>query len=460
MQVFFYAVIYTEFCILIFDPYLKGMNEMIHRLLAVILLCIVPCASAQPYSITRVFGSPAPGWEFVYSHDLGGPLNSFTVTSPNFQGFNGFEFDRPRDRVVMIGTETGSARLISVDPSFDPASQILLRTGLDESAIGVDVDPDTGRIYWWENDEILSVNSDGTGTPIVEADNVPEPLLLEIDASRGFYVMLDYPALDLVVGQLNGVSSPAPTTVPDQLTGSVTRFGFAIDPITGHIYWSEYQSPSGFTGDTSAIYRLPHDNLGATPQLVFGTEIPTLSPAPFYYGLSVIDDQLATITYSTIWAEFSAPMLNIVNTTTNQVSVEPIDLAFLDVELDYYVQPILQHPVGAVVDQGGGYVLEVIPSDELSTFQWFRNGNPVLDTSRITGSTTSKLAITDAMLSDTDTYTCTVMAPNGDQQSSEEAIFAVRGSQEPECIPDINGDGELDFFDVSAFLQAFGIGCP
>lgn len=428
---------------------------------ALMILCCGSLAHAQPYSITRVYGSPAPGWEFVYSHDLGGPLNSFTITSPNFQAFNGFEFDRPRDRVVMIGTQTGSARLVSVDPSFDPASQIILRDGLDESAIGVDVDSETGRIYWWENDEILSVNPNGTGTPIVEADNVPEPLLLEIDASRGFYAMLDFPSLDLLVGQLNGVSSPAPTTIPDQLSGSVSRFGFAIEPTTGNIYWSEYQPPSGITGDASAIYRLPHDNLGATPQLVFGSETPTIfSPTPYYYGLSVIDDQLATITYSTIWPDFSAPMLNIVNTTTNQVSVEPIDFAFLDMELDYYVAPILQHPVGAVVDQGDGYVLEVFPSDDQSTFQWFRNGVQVQDTSRITGSTTSKLAITDAMFSDTDTYTCTVIASNGDQQSSNQAIFAVRGSQEPECVPDINGDGEIDFFDISAFLQAFAIGCP
>jgi hypothetical protein len=31
---------------------------------------------------------------------------------------------------------------------------------------------------------------------------------------------------------------------------------------------------------------------------------------------------------------------------------------------------------------------------------------------------------------------------------------------EPECAADVNGDGELDFFDVSAFLQLFGMGCP
>ena len=30
----------------------------------------------------------------------------------------------------------------------------------------------------------------------------------------------------------------------------------------------------------------------------------------------------------------------------------------------------------------------------------------------------------------------------------------------PACIADLNGDGELDFLDISAFLQAYTDGCP
>lgn len=30
----------------------------------------------------------------------------------------------------------------------------------------------------------------------------------------------------------------------------------------------------------------------------------------------------------------------------------------------------------------------------------------------------------------------------------------------PECLPDLNNDGVLDFFDVSAYLTAFSNGCP
>lgn len=36
----------------------------------------------------------------------------------------------------------------------------------------------------------------------------------------------------------------------------------------------------------------------------------------------------------------------------------------------------------------------------------------------------------------------------------------VDGPPEPECIADINGDGELNFFDISAYLAEFTNGCP
>ena len=39
-------------------------------------------------------------------------------------------------------------------------------------------------------------------------------------------------------------------------------------------------------------------------------------------------------------------------------------------------------------------------------------------------------------------------------------IRVVDGPPEPECIADLNNDGVLDFFDVSAYLQIFSDGCP
>jgi len=40
------------------------------------------------------------------------------------------------------------------------------------------------------------------------------------------------------------------------------------------------------------------------------------------------------------------------------------------------------------------------------------------------------------------------------------SVRIVEGPPEPECLADINKDGQLNFFDVSAYLQLFGNGCP
>jgi len=39
------------------------------------------------------------------------------------------------------------------------------------------------------------------------------------------------------------------------------------------------------------------------------------------------------------------------------------------------------------------------------------------------------------------------------------SVYLFSAPQEA-CVPDINGDGTLNFFDISAFLQAFSAGCP
>lgn len=431
---------------------------MRQSVLGLIISLFGSLAHAQPYSVTRVFGIPAPDFPAMYSFDVGGGFDSFTITSPVFEGFNGLEYDRPRERVVLIGTETGAARLVSVNASLEPSSLTILRSGLDENASQVDVDPETGRIYWWENGEILSVNPDGSGAKIVEADNVPEPVLLEIDVDRGFYMMLSFLGSEIMIGELAGASSPAPTMIPEQLSGTV--LGIAIEPLTGDLHWSEYLPIFGFTGDASAVYRLPYDNLMATPEIVIGSGVPSLVPKPAYYGVAAIADQVVVTTYSFVYTDFQSPMLNIMNTTTGEFTAEPIPTQFLSMDLDYYISPIIQQPVGAVVDRGDNALLEVIASDMQSTFQWYRNGVPVQDTGRIMGATTNELMISNSMLSDTDTYSCMVTTSAGDQQTSDEALFAVRGTQEPECIPDLNDDGRLNFFDVSVFLQLFGAGCP
>ncbi len=426
---------------------------MIQRAFALLVLCFTSMAHAQPYYITDIFGQDSFP-DYVFSQSIDGFASLYTIDAPDFQGFSGTDFDRPRERVVMIAKETGSARLISINPSLDETSMVVLRNGLDENATKVHVDPDTGRIYWWENDEILSVNSDGTGTPIVEADNVPEPSDLDIDSDRGFYAIIS--SSELMMGDLSGVSSPPPTLIPREMSGG-GQIGVGINPVSGDIYWTEVNEGSGLTGSASAVYVVSHNTPLAGGQLILGSEDFFLGLVQLYRDVAAIGNQVAATSSAALFME---PKLTIFNTTTNQVTLVLEDAVTMGISINFDVDPIVQHPISKIVDLGTTGTLEVNPSDGLSTFQWFRNGTPLTDDGRISGTTTNKLIINDAMFSDTNTYTCGVMASNGDQQMSDEVIFAVRGSQAPDCIADINNDGRLNFLDISEYLSQYSSGCP
>jgi len=419
--------------------------------LSIATALLLSSAAHAQHTITRAF---APAFTSLVSQDTDGSFNLLTIDAPDFQSFAGLDYDRTRQRVVFIAKETSSARLVTVDASLDPASLLTIREGIDINAQEVYVDPDSGRIYWWENDEIISVNHDGTGTPIVEADNVPEPENMDIDTDRGFYAVIS--SDDLMIGNLDGVSSAPPTLIPHQMSGGV-QLGLAIEPRSGDIYWTELDEAGGFTGTASAVYRVPHNTPLATPERLLGSEVHLLGLVQIFFDVAVVGDQLAAGSSRGLGQD---PLLTILNTTTNRITHEIESLAIDGLAIAYDVDPILNHPVNAIANQGTTQSFEVNPSDELSTYQWSRNGSPLIDDGRISGSTENKLIINNAMLSDSDTYTCTVTTSLGESQTSNHAIFAVRGSTEPVCEADWTNDGELDFFDVSAFLQALLAGCP
>lgn len=421
---------------------------------AVILTLCSSIAQAQhPYSVTRAFGADIwPGYFYVQNFD--GTITPLTIDAPDFVGFSGFDFDRPRNRVVLIAAETGSARLISVSPSLDPGSIVNLRIGLDPGAQRVHVDPVTGRVYWWENDEILSVGSDGTGALVVEADNVPEPADMDIDADRGFYVIVS--SGDVMMGDLDGVGTASPTLIPHQMSGG-NQVGVGINPVSGDIYWTEVYDAGVINGAASAVYRVPHTNPLGAAELMLGTEDLFMGLIPQYQDIAVIGNQLAAASMTGI---LQGQTLTILNTTTSQIVDVLTPAVTTGISIDFTVDPIIHQPVGLIVDQGSTGALEVGSSDALSTFQWYRNGSPVIEDGRVSGVTTNKLVIDDAIASDTDTYACSVTTSGGEHQVSDAVVFAVRGSQEPFCDADLNGDGEVNFFDVSVFLNAYNFGCP
>ncbi len=120
---------------------------------------------------------------------------------------------------------------------------------------------------------------------------------------------------------------------------------------------------------------------------------------------------------------------------------------------------IAQHPAPLTVVDAGAPVTLSVTLGEVGrppfSFQWMRNGEPISDDGTITGAMTDTLTISQAMSTDSDVYTVVVSNESG-QVTSNLGALLVRQA----CRADLNNDGSLNFFDVSAFLTAFSAGCP
>ncbi|MCA9304815.1 MAG: immunoglobulin domain-containing protein [Phycisphaerales bacterium] len=91
------------------------------------------------------------------------------------------------------------------------------------------------------------------------------------------------------------------------------------------------------------------------------------------------------------------------------------------------------------------------------TYQWRRDGVDVVDGNGVSGATTGTLGFTASPATE-GVYDCVATNSRG-SAVSEQAFIVVR--EDPNaCTADLNGDGLLNFFDVSVFLTAYGAGCP
>lgn len=127
----------------------------------------------------------------------------------------------------------------------------------------------------------------------------------------------------------------------------------------------------------------------------------------------------------------------------------------------YQLSPsILQQPVGVVVNPGETAVFDIVAGNAADVqYQWRRGGIPLVDAGNISGATTPTLSIV-AGVSDEGAYDCLVTAaPGGPETQSVPVVLAVLTDANP-CVADLNGDGVLNFFDVSVFLSAYSAGCP
>lgn len=120
-----------------------------------------------------------------------------------------------------------------------------------------------------------------------------------------------------------------------------------------------------------------------------------------------------------------------------------------------YAPIITQQPVGVLSSVGGSdVVFAVVAGAYAESYQWRFNGDEIFD---------------DADFSDTDTATLTVVPSEGTQgvydvvvsnAHTSTASTAVVLGVENLCPADFTGDGLLNFFDISTFLQLFAAGCP
>lgn len=121
--------------------------------------------------------------------------------------------------------------------------------------------------------------------------------------------------------------------------------------------------------------------------------------------------------------------------------------------------PVLIQPSGLVVEPGETAEFELRLIDPVGvTYQWRRNGVALADAGHISGSSTPVLRIV-AGPDDVALYDCVFARSYGPDRSSDAAALAVLPDPNA-CYPDANGDGVLDFFDISRFIIEFGRGCP
>jgi len=120
--------------------------------------------------------------------------------------------------------------------------------------------------------------------------------------------------------------------------------------------------------------------------------------------------------------------------------------------------PIVQQPEDRIVMPGETATFEMLVAHyDSGAYLWRRNGVELVDGGNISGATTLSLQIV-AQESDIATYDCVITGPWGPLVSIPVVLGVLPDPNA--CTADLNGDGVLNFFDVSVFLSVYGAGCP
>lgn len=100
------------------------------------------------------------------------------------------------------------------------------------------------------------------------------------------------------------------------------------------------------------------------------------------------------------------------------------------------------------------FAISVHSTSETPTFQWLRNGQPMLEDPRTPGAQGPTLTIENVDSGDAGMYTCEVSAPGCVSAVSAPAFLTVA------CAGDANLDGAVDFNDLNTVISFFNSVCP
>ena len=178
-----------------------------------------------------------------------------------------------------------------------------------------------------------------------------------------------------------------------------------------------------------------------------GAELAILEPS---YGLIQLPSDTNAVALSNGSAFVGVPRFN----TNTPGSIDQSIVFKYDSNVSIAVQP--QSLV--VEDNGVDFFMQVVATGATS-YQWYLDGMAISDLDpNYTGTTESVLLITSGPEVE-GVYTVEV-SDGPFSITSDPAYYLYRGQSAPACPADLTNDGILNFFDVSAFLSAFGAGCP
>lgn len=137
------------------------------------------------------------------------------------------------------------------------------------------------------------------------------------------------------------------------------------------------------------------------------------------------------------------------------------DEADTDAGAAYFFQlaPFIQQQPGSLVVTAGETAELTTAGVSLSAvqYQWRRDGIDLNDGGNISGAQAPTLSIVTTP-DDAGYYDCVLTNDTG-SATTNQVVLSVRPDPNA-CVADLNGDGLLNFFDVSVFLTAYGAGCP